>query len=67
MPRIAASHLRLNCLAMSHKKDTKLIWAKKLISFGSDLFSNNSLFGCQVLRRSNYERAAQVIYLGTNR
>ena len=31
-PRFAASHLRLVCLPMSHKKDARLIWVKKLIS-----------------------------------
>ena len=25
-PRFAASHLRLFCLPMSHRKDTRLIW-----------------------------------------
>ena len=28
-PRLAASHLGLFCLPMSHKKDARLIWVKK--------------------------------------
>ena len=31
-PHFAASDLVLHCLSMSHKKDTRLIWVKKLAS-----------------------------------
>ena len=29
-PRSAASHLGLLCLSMSHKKDARLIWVKRI-------------------------------------
>ena len=38
---------------------------KKQISSSNELLNNNSLFGCQLWRRSNHEREARVIYVLT--
>ena len=42
-PRFAASHLGLFCLIMSHKKDTRLIYALHIVSMISQLFLLNQI------------------------
>ena len=45
MPRYAASHLRLFCLLMSHKKDARLIWVNgyQHLEILSEMFYNMSI------------------------
>ena len=40
MPRFLASHLGLFYLPMTHKKDARLIWVKKIIGASVDHYAN---------------------------
>ena len=43
MPCVAASHLGLFCLPMSHKKEARLIWIKQIYTKVAELFVKDTI------------------------